>query len=153
MLNLQLTAGNIYILENWQKMLPSKRAKWNGLLGKHSKQDQDPKAEFPQERKWIISFLCPSQLPISLFNNWQRSCVVTRWALGSRIAAGVQAAECPGKPWPQETNTSQVEGRAKGRDEADSLRRILVDSEESQDLQSKWSFVKASLRRNTYRRL
>lgn len=58
---------------------------------------------------------CP--LPIQQL---QKSYVVPGWALGSRLAAGVRATECPGKPWPQETNPSQVQGRAKVGNEADS---------------------------------
>lgn len=56
---------------------------------------------------------CPS-----VFNNWQRSCVVTRYALGSRGAAGVQAAERPaspggpGKPTPHRFKVEQKGNRS-----------------------------------------
>lgn len=83
---------------------------WGNILSRN----RIPKQNFQRKENEKSAFFCPSQLPLSLFNNWQRSCVVTRHALGSRVPAGVQAAECPGKPWPQETNTHRFKVEEKG---------------------------------------
>lgn len=61
-----------------------------------------------------LSF-CPSQLPLSLVINWQRSCVVTRWALGRGVAAGVQTAEHPGKPGPRKQTPHRFKVEQKGK--------------------------------------